>query len=47
MNLSRCWQRPEADGIGIPGAGVKGSVSCLVWVLGKELGSSARAVNAF
>ena len=35
-------QRPEEVG-GSPGTGVAGIVSCLVWMLGTELGFSGRA----
>ena len=36
-----CW----VLGVGSPGAKVTGSVSHLTWVLGTELGSSARAAS--
>lgn len=35
------------EGIRSSGVGVTGTVSCLMWVLGIELGSSAGAATAF
>lgn len=37
-----CWRRPD-EGVGATEAGVASGMSCPVWVLGPELGSSGKA----